>query len=87
MNTFSEQHPEYEPGLLSFVLEYMTFNYWPMNSFMPDYNTCDTRCESGQTEPCGCTCNVDAFALSDEEVWWNTISWAAYAASSCKRKG
>ncbi|CAN0323954.1 unnamed protein product [Pylaiella littoralis] len=85
MNTFSEQHPEYEPGLLSFVLEYMTFNYWPMNSFMPDYNTCDTRCESGQTEPCGCTCNVDAFALSDEETY--SICHRFMAAASEKFTG
>lgn len=68
MKQFSVDHPEYSVGLLSFVLEYMTFNYWPMNGFIPSANTCDTACTKGQTEPCGCTCNIDAFAISDEEV-------------------
>lgn len=68
MKQFAEDHPEYSVGLLSFVLEYLTFGYWPTNDFMPTSNTCDTACTPGQTEPCGCTCNVDAFTISDQEV-------------------
>lgn len=68
MDEFAARHPEYSARLLSFVLEYMTFNYWPMNGFISSANTCDTDCTRGQTEPCGCTCNIDAFAISDQEV-------------------
>lgn len=68
MKAFAAQHPEYGLSLLSFVLEYMTFNYWPMNGFISSANTCDISCDRGQTEPCGCTCNIDAFAISDQEV-------------------
>lgn len=69
MKAFSDQHPEYSVGLLSFVLEYLTFNYWPMNEFIPSANVCDTECTKGQTEKCGCTCLIDAFAISDAEVY------------------
>lgn len=68
MKRFHEEHPEYTAPLLSFVLEYLLVNHWPDNSFMPDYNDCDSECVKGQTEPCGCTCRVDAFSLSEEEV-------------------
>lgn len=69
MQKFHEDHPDYSLGLLSFVLEYLTFTYWPGNSFLPEFNTCDTHCEKGQTERCGCTCLIDAFDLSEDEVW------------------
>lgn len=68
MKAFSDEYPEYSLGLLSFVLEYVTFNYWPMNEFIPSANVCDTDCTKGQTEKCGCTCQIDAFSISDEEV-------------------
>lgn len=70
MQHFHEEHPEYDPGLLTFILEFLTCHYWPNNIFMPDYNNCDTECVRGQTEPCGCTCEVDAFSLSEDEVWF-----------------
>eukprot|EP00903_Cladosiphon_okamuranus_P013048 g12172.t1 len=69
MKKFAKDHPEYDVGLLSFVLEYLTFDYWPTNDFSPSYNTCDTSCATGQTESCGCTCDIDAFAISDQETY------------------
>lgn len=68
MNEFHLQHPQFSEGLLTFVLEYLTSKYWPNNNFSPDYNECDTECETGQAEPCGCTCTIDALSLSDDEV-------------------
>lgn len=74
MNEFHNQHAEkYSPGLLTFILEYMTANEWPSNSFMPDDNDCDSDCVRGQGESCGCTCRVDAFSLSEDEVITMTI--------------
>lgn len=69
MSAFSEAHPEYSAGLLSFVLEYMTFTFWPTNSFIPQANVCQTSCSRGQEKRfCGCTCMIDAFAIDDEKV-------------------
>lgn len=68
MQSFHEEHPEYSPGLLSFVLEYLTGKYWPGNSFSPSSNVCDTECVAGQSEPCGCTCSIDAMSISEDEV-------------------
>ncbi|CAM9923670.1 unnamed protein product, partial [Ectocarpus sp. 4 AP-2014] len=68
MSAFSEAHPEYSAGLLSFVLEYMTFTFWPTNSFIPQANICQTSCSTGQKRFCGCTCMIDAFAIDDEQV-------------------
>ncbi|CAN0470797.1 unnamed protein product, partial [Laminaria digitata] len=68
MQEFSDEHPQYSPGLLTFLLEFMTVNFWPSNAFMPEFNECDAECGRGQTEPCGCTCNVDALSMSDDEV-------------------
>lgn len=71
MSAFSEAHPAYSAGLLSFVLEYMTFTFWPTNSFIPQANVCQTSCSTGQEESfCGCTCMIDAFAIDDEQVGW-----------------
>ncbi|CAM9961289.1 unnamed protein product [Scytosiphon promiscuus] len=69
MDTFSQDHPEYSTRLLSFVLEHMAFAFWPTNAFLPSANSCDTECTRGQTESCGCTCTIDAFSISDEEVY------------------
>eukprot|EP00903_Cladosiphon_okamuranus_P009855 g9365.t1 len=80
MKKFAEDHPEYDVDLLSFVLEYMTFNYWPMNGFISSANTCDTSCTKGQTEPCGCTCNIDAFAITDQETYDYCESFMSNAA-------
>lgn len=68
MQLFHEEHPEFSPGLLSFVLEYLTGKYWPGNSFLPSSNVCDTECLVGQAEPCGCTCSIDAMGISEDEV-------------------
>lgn len=72
MHEFHKDHPEYTTGLLTFVIEYLTTKFWPNNAFMPPgSNTCDTECVSGQ-DPCGCTCSVDAMALSEDEVCADT---------------
>ena len=68
MQEFHEEHPQYSPELLTFLLEFMTINFWPRNSFMPELNECDIDCTRGQAEPCGCTCSVDALSMSDDEV-------------------
>ena len=68
MKRFQNEHPEYSPGMLTFLLEDLTANYWPSNSLMPDYNVCDTECKIDQAEPCGCTCTVDPLTLSDNMV-------------------
>lgn len=65
---FQDEHPEYSTGLLTFLLEYMTTNYWPDNSFMPDYNRCDTSCDKDSPERCGCTCLIDADSIAETEV-------------------
>lgn len=76
MHIFHEDHPEFSPGLLSFVLEYLTGKYWPGNSFLPASNVCDTECMRGQPEPCGCTCSFDAMIISEDEVrvYYNTAA-------------
>lgn len=66
METFIQEHPEYGRPLLTFALEYLLANKWPGNSLMHDLNSCDESCEVG--ESCGCTCNVDPFEMSDDEV-------------------
>lgn len=68
MHAFHEEHAEYTRGLLSYTLEYIVTNTWPTNSLASDYNDCDMSCEVGQTEPCGCTCTVDPYDWSDDEV-------------------
>lgn len=68
MEEFHDDHPEYSRGLLTFVLEYVLANKWPSNSLMGDFNDCDESCAVEQEEPCGCTCNIDPFELSDDEV-------------------
>eukprot|EP00903_Cladosiphon_okamuranus_P010576 g10001.t1 len=69
MEVFHEEHPEYTRGLLSYTLEYIVTNTWPTNSLVGAYNDCDMSCDVGQTEPCGCTCTVDPFDWSDDEVY------------------
>eukprot|EP00903_Cladosiphon_okamuranus_P019564 g17994.t1 len=81
MRLFHEEHPEFSPGLLSFVLEYLTGKYWPGNSFLPQSNVCDTECEIGQSEPCGCTCSIDAMTLSEDEVYSLTSGFISSAAN------
>lgn len=71
MQQFHEEHPEYSADLLTFVLKFLTSKKWPENSFMSEYNDCDTECARGQAEPCGCTCKVDAFTLSEDEVGYD----------------
>ncbi|CAM9782570.1 unnamed protein product [Ectocarpus sp. 12 AP-2014] len=79
MHEFHEDHPEYTTGLLTFVVEYLTTKFWPNNNFMPPgSNTCDTECVSGQ-EPCGCTCSVDAMALSEDEIYSLTSTFLSQA--------
>lgn len=68
MAQFHEEHPEYSQELLTFTLEFLLANRWPANILMADYNTCDDACVPGQIEPCGCTCNVDPFDFTDDEV-------------------
>lgn len=68
MKTFHEEHPEYQRGLLSYTLEYIVANTWPTNSLASDYNDCDMECEVGQADPCGCTCTVDPYEWTDDEV-------------------
>lgn len=55
-------------GLLTFVFEFILANKWPGNSLCRDVNSCDTNCTVGQTEPCGCTCLIDAYDMDDDEV-------------------
>ena len=68
MKAFQEEHPEYSRGLLSYTLEYIVATTWPTNSLGTGYNDCDKSCEIGQTEPCGCTCTVDPYDWTDDEV-------------------
>lgn len=68
MAAFHEDHPEYSRGLLTFALEFLLANKWPSNTLMGDYNDCDESCVVGQTERCGCTCKVDPFEFTDDEV-------------------
>lgn len=68
MNAFYEEHPEFTRGLLSFTLYYFVGLTWTTNKLSYHYNDCDVSCEVGQTEPCGCTCTVDPFDWSDDEV-------------------
>ena len=68
MKAFHEEHPEYQIGLLSYTLEYIVANTWPTNSLASDYNDCDMECEVGQADPCGCTCTVDPYEWTDDEV-------------------
>eukprot|EP00752_Nemacystus_decipiens_P006546 g5896.t1 len=76
MDAFSREHPEFSPSLLSFALEFMTFTFWPTNAFLPSENLCNTRCTSRSSPKkdedglrCGCTCLIDAFKISDDEVY------------------
>ncbi|CAN0307687.1 unnamed protein product [Ectocarpus sp. 6 AP-2014] len=69
MADFSAEHPEYSHGLLAFTLQILTFKFTAWNILTPDDNTCDANCVKGQTEPCGCTCLIDAFAIPDEQVY------------------
>lgn len=65
---FQKQYSsKYSVELLTFVLEYLTTNFWPENGFMPEYNICDTDCEKGDAD-CGCTCNIDAMSISADKV-------------------
>lgn len=68
MVEFKETNPQFNPGLLSFTLEYLMANKWPSNSLMEDYNTCDEGCDIDQSEPCGCTCTTNPFEWTDDEV-------------------
>lgn len=68
MEEFLNNHPEYSRALLTFVLEYVLANKWPSNSLMGDFNDCDESCTFAQEEPCDCSCNMDPFELSDDEV-------------------
>lgn len=68
MAQFAKEHPEYDRTLLTFVLMSATSLYWPYNGYMSDYNECDTKCTRGQSEPCGCTCKIDVWSLTDDEV-------------------
>lgn len=67
MEQFHAIHPEYSPGLLTFLLEFLLVNKWPSNRFIAD-NGCDLDCTRGQMASCGCTCSIDALSISDEEV-------------------
>ncbi|CAM9833779.1 unnamed protein product [Ectocarpus sp. 12 AP-2014] len=69
MANFSAEHPEYSHGLLAFALQILTFKFTACNALTPDDNVCDASCERGQTEPCGCTCLMDAFAIPEEQVY------------------
>ncbi|CAN0296786.1 unnamed protein product [Pylaiella littoralis] len=69
MFEFRQNSPQFSPGLLSFVLEYIVANRWPTNGLMGDYNACNTECDVDQTQPCGCTCTTDPFEWTDEEVY------------------
>lgn len=68
MAQFAKEHPEFDRTLLTFVLMSSTSLYWPYNGYMSDYNVCDTKCTRGQSEPCGCTCTIDVWSLTDDEV-------------------
>lgn len=68
MAEFQAENPQFKSGLLTFTLEFLLANKWPSNSLMKGYNDCDTSCVRGQTEPCGCTCTLDPFTWSDDEV-------------------
>lgn len=64
---FQANNPQFSPGLLTFVLEYLTTNFWPDNSMMGEYNECDTGCSKGDKD-CGCTCLIDPMSMSSDEV-------------------
>ncbi len=68
MQQFQREHPELGPGLLTFVVGFLTSKYWPRNEFLPESNKCDEECTRGQAEPCGCTCSIDALSISEDEV-------------------
>ncbi|CAB1108753.1 unnamed protein product [Ectocarpus sp. CCAP 1310/34] len=65
---FSAEHPEYSHGLLAFALQILTFKFTACNSLTPHDNVCDVSYERGQTEPCGCTCLMDASSIPEEQV-------------------
>ncbi|CAB1114283.1 unnamed protein product [Ectocarpus sp. CCAP 1310/34] len=69
MIEFHEENPQYDQGLLTFTLGYVLANKWPSNSLMRDFNECDEQCDVDQGEPCGCTCLVDPFEWTDDEVY------------------
>ncbi|CAM9438226.1 unnamed protein product, partial [Ectocarpus sp. 12 AP-2014] len=69
MANFSAEHPEYSHGLLAFALQILTFKFTACNALTPDDNICDASCDRGQTEPCGCTCLMDAFSIPEEQVY------------------
>ncbi|CAM9521680.1 unnamed protein product [Ascophyllum nodosum] len=81
MQKFHEENLEYSPGLLTFLLEFLTVNKWPSNTFMAGYNDCDADCTRGQAAPCGCACRLDAFSLSDDEVYSLTSDFLEAAKS------
>lgn len=81
MVEFREENPQFNPGLLSFALEFLLANKWPSNTLMEDYNTCDADCDTEQTEPCGCTCNTDPFEWTNDEVCLTAASFAALGGS------
>lgn len=68
MEKFLEAHPGYTRGLLTFAMEFILANAWPSNRLFSDLNSCDSECTTAQTEPCGCTCDIDVETLSDDEV-------------------
>lgn len=69
---YEKNKSKYSPGLLTFLLSYVTTTLWPDNAVTPGYNTCDTSCERGDTD-CGCTCNVDAMSMTADEVQFVTV--------------
>lgn len=66
VRNFHDEHPEYSPEMLTFV--FMTVTGLWNKQLMSDYNDCDTQCERGTSEPCGCTCTIDAFTVSEDLV-------------------
>lgn len=68
MVAFQEEHPQFHVGLLTYSLEYLLGNKWPGNKLMYDHNVCSEECSIGQQDDCGCTCTMDPFELSDDEV-------------------
>lgn len=80
MVDFSAEHPEYSHGLLAFALQILTFKFTAWNTLTPDDNVCDASCTKGQTEPCGCTCLIDPFAIPDEQVVVPCVLFIAFSA-------
>jgi len=68
MQQFQREHPELGAELLTFVVGFVASKYWPNNAFLPGSNECDTECTRGQAKACGCTCSIDALAISGDEV-------------------